>query len=150
MVKSSTSKPNNVTFISILSACSHAGLILEGIEIFHTMVNDYGWAPGSEHYGIVVDLLGRTRELDKAVDIISRMPISVEPHVWGALLAACWIHHNVEIGELAAKNLLGLDSNHAGYYILLSNMYAVDGQWGVGNVQSHIVLETLLRMVFKA
>ncbi|KAE8718232.1 putative pentatricopeptide repeat-containing protein [Hibiscus syriacus] len=130
MVKSSTSKPNHVTFVSILSACSHAGLLSEGIEIFHTMVNNYGLDTGSEHYGIVVDLLGRTGELDKAVDIINRMPIPVEPHVWGALLAACRTHHNVEIGELAAKNLLGLDSNHAGYYILLSNMYAVDGKWG--------------------
>ncbi|KAK8710199.1 hypothetical protein V6N13_145536 [Hibiscus sabdariffa] len=130
MVKSSTAKPNNVTFVSILSACSHAGLLLEGIEIFHMMVNDYGLDPGSQHYSIVVDLLGRTGEVDKAMDIINRMPIPVEPHVWGALLAACRIHHNVEIGELAAKNLLGIDSNHAGYYILLSNMYAVDGKWG--------------------
>ncbi|XVF60463.1 hypothetical protein PTKIN_Ptkin08bG0048900 [Pterospermum kingtungense] len=130
MIKSSTAKPNNVTFLSVLSACSHAGLLSEGIEIFHMMINDYGLEPGSEHYGIVVDLLGRTGELDKAMDIINRMPMPVEPHVWGALLAACRIHHNVEMGELALKNLLSLGSNHAGYYILLSNMYAVDGKWG--------------------
>ncbi|XVF14226.1 hypothetical protein REPUB_Repub09cG0040000 [Reevesia pubescens] len=148
MVKSSAAKPNNVTFLSILSACSHAGLLSKGIEIFHMMVNDYGLDPGSEHYGIVVDLLGRTGELDKAMDIINRMPISVEPHVWGALLAACRIHHNVELGELAAKNLLCLDSNHAGYYILLSNMYAVDGKWGNVTKIRTLIKEKGLKKMF--
>ncbi|XP_021297663.1 putative pentatricopeptide repeat-containing protein At3g01580 [Herrania umbratica] len=147
MVKSSAARPNNVTFLSILSACSHAGLVLEGIEIFSMMVNDYGLGPTSEHYGIVVDLLGRTGELDRAMDIINRMPVPVEPHVWGALLAACRIHHNVEIGELAAKNLLCLDSNHAGYYILLSNIYAVDGKWGnVATIRTLIKEKGLKKM----
>ncbi|XP_022741652.1 putative pentatricopeptide repeat-containing protein At3g01580 [Durio zibethinus] len=147
MVKSSTARPNNVTFLSILSACSHAGLLLEGIEIFHMMVNDYGLHPGSEHYSIFVDLLGRTGELDEAMEIINRMPIPVEPHVWGALLAACRTHHNVEIGELAAKNLLCLDSNHAGYYILLSNIYAVDGKWGnVAQIRTLIKEKGLKKM----
>ncbi|EOY03390.1 Tetratricopeptide repeat (TPR)-like superfamily protein, putative [Theobroma cacao] len=147
MVKSSAARPNNVTFLSILSACSHAGLVLEGIEIFSMMVNDYGLGPTSEHYGIVVDLLGRTGELDRAMDIINRMPVPVEPHVWGTLLAACRIHHNVEIGELAAKNLLCLDSNHAGYYILLSNIYAVDGKWGnVAKIRTLIKEKELKKM----
>ncbi|KAK8278234.1 hypothetical protein V6Z11_D09G029100 [Gossypium hirsutum] len=148
MVKSSAARPNDVTFVSILSACSHAGLLLQGIEIFHMMVNNYGLHPGSEHYGIVVDLLGRTGELEKAMDIINRMPVPVEPHVWGALLAACRIHHNVEIGEVAAKNLLCLDSNHAGYYILLSNMYGVDGKWGnLAKIRSLIKEKGLKKMI---
>ncbi|XVE83845.1 hypothetical protein DITRI_Ditri16bG0120400 [Diplodiscus trichospermus] len=148
MVKTSAARPNNVTFLSILSACSHSGLRSEGIEIFNMMVNDYGLDPSSEHYSIVVDLLGRTGELDKAMDIINRMPIPVEAHVWGALLAACRIHHNVEMGELAAKNLLCLDPNHAGYYILLSNMYAVDGKWGIVAQIRTLIKEKRLKKMF--
>ncbi|OMO77445.1 hypothetical protein COLO4_25161 [Corchorus olitorius] len=148
MVKSSAARPNNVTFLSILSACSHAGLVSQGIEIFHMMVNEYGLYPSSEHYGIVVDLLGRTGELDKAMEIINQMPIPVEPHVWGALLSACRIHHNLEIGELATKNLLHLDTNHAGYYILLSNMYAVDGKWGNVEKVRTLIKEKGLKKMF--
>lgn len=129
MVKDSIVRPNNVTFLSILSACSHAGLIEEGLKIFDKMVHDYQLKPHSEHFGIMVDLLGRTGQLDKAMDIINQMPIPAGPHVWGALLGACRIHHNIETGEIAAKNLFGLDPSHAGYYILLSNIYAVDGKW---------------------
>lgn len=129
MVNFSDVKPNNVTFLSILSACSHAGLIKEGIKMFDMMVNKYQLKPGSEHYGIMVDLLGRMGELDRALDIINHMPIEAGPHVWGALLGACRIHQNIKIGEIAAKNLFPLDPNHAGYYILLSNIYCVDKKW---------------------
>lgn len=129
MVNNSKVRPNNITFLSVLSACSHAGLIEEGIQLFNMMVNEYQITPNSNHYGIMVDLLGRTGELDKAMDIINQMPDQVGPHVWGALLGACRIHHKTELGEVAARNLLQLDSDHAGYYILLSNIYAVDGKW---------------------
>ncbi|KAK0590312.1 hypothetical protein LWI29_025307 [Acer saccharum] len=130
MVKSSGIKPNNVTFLSVLSACSHAGLVEKGTEIFDMMVGEYKLELTSEHYGIMVDLLGRSGEISKAMDIINSMPIPAGPHVWGALLGACRIHHNIKIGEVAAKNLLNLDPNHAGYYILLSNMYAQGEKWG--------------------
>ncbi|XP_061367854.1 putative pentatricopeptide repeat-containing protein At3g01580 [Gastrolobium bilobum] len=129
MANHSDVKPNNVTFISILSACSHAGLIKEGIKMFDIMVNEYQLKPNSEHYGIMVDLLGRMGELDKALDVINNMPMQAGPHVWGALLGACRIHQNVKMGEVAATNLFPLDPNHAGYYILLSNIYSVDKNW---------------------
>ncbi|KAA8548153.1 hypothetical protein F0562_004586 [Nyssa sinensis] len=129
IVNNSAVRPNNVTFLSVLSACSHSGLVREGIELFDAMVHEYQLMPDSKHYGIMVDLLGRTGELDKAMSIIDRMPVPAGPHVWGALLGACRIHQNIEMGELAARNLLQLDPNHAGYHILLSNIYAVDGQW---------------------
>ena len=129
MVKNSSFRPNNVTFLSILSACSHAGLVEEGLKIFDMMEHDYKLQPDSEHFGIMVDLLGRIGQLGKAMDIINCMPIPPGPHVWGALLGACRIHHNIEMGEVAAKNLFWLDPSHAGYYILLSNIYAVDGKW---------------------
>ncbi|KAE9603362.1 hypothetical protein Lal_00008122 [Lupinus albus] len=129
MVNSSDVKPNSVTFLSILSACSHAGLIKEGIKMFDTMVNTYQLKPNLDHYGIMVDLLGRIGELERALDLINHMPMKAGPHVWGALLGACRIHQNKKIGEVAAKNLLQLNHNHAGYYILLSNIYCVDKNW---------------------
>lgn len=140
MVKHSAVKPNDVTFLSVLSACSHSGLVEEGIEIFNMMLREYQLKPGPEHYGIIVDLLGRTGELDKAMEIVERMPNPSAPHVWGALLGACRIHNNTKLGEVAAKSLLELDPNHAGYYILLSNIYAMDNKW------EHVAdLRTLIR-----
>lgn len=129
MIKHSSVRPNDVSFISVLSACSHAGLVREGIEIFNTMVNDYQLPPNSKHYGIVVDLLGRIGELEKAMDFIRQMPGPIEPNIWGALLGACRIHQNMAIGEIAAKRLFELDKCHAGHYIMLSNIYAVDEKW---------------------
>ncbi|MED6174745.1 hypothetical protein PIB30_071954 [Stylosanthes scabra] len=129
MVENSNAKPNNVTFLSILFACSHAGLIKEGIKIFETMVNEYGLKPNSEHYAVVVDLLGRVGELDKGLEIINHMPMQAGANVWGALLGACRIHQNINMGKLAAQNLFSLDPNHAGYYILLSNIFCGDKDW---------------------
>ncbi|KAM1491261.1 hypothetical protein PS1_023733 [Malus domestica] len=129
MVKHSAVKPNDVTFLSILSVCSHSGLIEEGIEIFNTMLHEYQLKPGPEHYGIIVALLGWTGELDKAMEIVERMPNPAAPHVWGAILGACRIHNNTKLGEVAAKSLFQLDPNRAGYYILLSNIYAMDNKW---------------------
>lgn len=129
MTKHSAVRPNDVSFLSILSACSHAGLVKEGIETFNLMVKDYQLTPNSKHYGIVVDLLGRIGELDKAMGFISRMPEPVEANVWGALLGACRIYQNMEMVEIAAKKLLQLDPCHAGHYVLLSNIYAVDEKW---------------------
>ncbi|XP_044465329.1 putative pentatricopeptide repeat-containing protein At3g01580 isoform X2 [Mangifera indica] len=130
MVRSPVVRPNSVTFLSILSACSHAGLVEEGIGILDMMLHEYRLDLNSEHYGIIVDLLGRWGELSKALDIINQMPIPAGAHVWGALLGACRIHHNVKIGEVAAKNLFHMDPKHTGYYILLSNIYALDERWG--------------------
>ncbi|CAN4082397.1 unnamed protein product [Withania somnifera] len=129
MVADTTVCPNKVTFLSILAACSHAGFVEEGIEFFNIMINEYQLIPESKHYAIIVDLLGRTGELDKAMCLINQMKSQVGAHVWGALLGACRIHQNAEIGEIAARSLLRLDPDHAGYYILLSNVYAVDGKW---------------------
>lgn len=139
MVKRAAVRPNNVTLIAILSACSHAGLVEEGMEIFKRMSPEYLLKPRSEHYGIMVDLLGRMGQLDKAMDIIYQMPTPAGPHVWGALLGACRIHQNIEMGEIASNNLLQLDPNHVGYYILLSHIYAVNERWDdVAEVRTQI------------
>lgn len=139
MIKSAAVRPNKVTFLSILSACSHAGLVEEGIEKFNRMSHKYRLKPESEHYAIMVDLLGRTGRLDEAMDIINQMPTPVGPHVWGSLLGACRIHHNIVMGEIVAKNLFQLDPNHVGYYLLLSHIYAVDERWNtVAEIRSQI------------
>lgn len=129
MIRSSANMPNNVTFLSILAACSHAGLVKEGIEFFNAMVHHYHLMPESKHYSVLVDLLGRTGELDKSISIINQMKNQIGAEVWGALLGASRIHQNAEIGENAARNLFQLDPDNMGYYVLLSNIYAVDGKW---------------------
>ncbi|XP_068644563.1 putative pentatricopeptide repeat-containing protein At3g01580 [Aristolochia californica] len=121
--------PNPVTFVSILSACSHAGLVEEGIMLFNNMLSSYGVAQNWEHYGIMVDLLCRKGDLEKAMKLISQMPTTVGPHVWGALLGGCRIHKNVNVGEIAARTLFKIEPDHVGYYILLSNIYANEGRW---------------------
>ncbi|KAL6139551.1 hypothetical protein ACLB2K_057855 [Fragaria x ananassa] len=148
MVKHSAVTPNDVTFTSVLSACSHSGLVVEGLGIFSMMLHQYQLKPRPEHYGILVDLLGRTGELDKAMEIVERMPNPAEPHVWGALLGACRIHNNVKLGEVVAKRLLELEPDDAGYYVLLSNIYAMDDKWeNVSNLRTS-VREKGLKKIF--
>ncbi|XP_020092790.1 putative pentatricopeptide repeat-containing protein At3g01580 [Ananas comosus] len=128
MIQSSI-EPNSVTFVSVLSACSHAGSVEEGKKIFESMSGVYGVRPNSDHCGIMVDLLGRAGELREAMTIIEGMNCPVGPHIWCALLAACRMHHNTEIGELVASKLFKLNPDHSGYYSLLSYIYALDEKW---------------------
>ena len=121
--------PNRVTFINILSACSHGGLVEEGKFYFSQMLPVYGITPDVEHYGCMVDMLGRAGLLDEARDLIKNMPMPAPASVWGALLGSCVVHKNVELGEVACKHLLGLEPSNDGAYVLLSNLYAKSGKW---------------------
>lgn len=116
--------PTGVTFLSVLYACSHAGLVREGDEIFRSMVHDHGFEPLPEHYACMVDLLGRAGNLDKALDFIRKMPVEPGPPVWGALLGACMIHKDANLARLASDKLFELDPQNVGYYVLLSNIYS--------------------------
>eukprot|EP01018_Ginkgo_biloba_P019689 Gb_04894 [translate_table: standard] len=122
-------KANNVTFVCVLSACSHAGLVDEGRQYFYAMIQDYCVTPRMEHYACMVDLLGRAGCLDEARDFIEKMPLEPGANVWGALLSACRIHCNIELGEYVAKRLFVLEPENAGCYVLLSNIYAAAGRW---------------------
>ncbi|KAA8530061.1 hypothetical protein F0562_004770 [Nyssa sinensis] len=122
-------KPNYITFVSVLAACSHAGLLDEGRHWFKAMQHKFGIEPGVEHYGCMVDLLGRAGFLNKAYDLIKEMKMRPDFVVWGSLLAACRIYKNVELGEISAGKLFELDPNNCGYYVLLSNIYADAGRW---------------------
>ncbi|RZB97992.1 Pentatricopeptide repeat-containing protein, chloroplastic [Glycine soja] len=128
MVESNVS-PNEITFISILCACSRSGMVAEGLEYFNSMKYKYSIMPNLKHYACVVDLLCRSGKLEEAYEFIQKMPMKPDLAVWGALLNACRIHHNVKLGELAAENIFQDDTTSVGYYILLSNLYADNGKW---------------------
>ncbi|XP_058074299.1 pentatricopeptide repeat-containing protein At3g12770-like [Magnolia sinica] len=125
-------QPDNVAFTSVLSACSHAGLVQEGWDYFNKMTHVYNLTPKSEQYACMVDLLGRAGRLHEALSFIEEMPIEPGISVWGALLGACRIHKNTELGAYAAEKLFKLDPKDAGYYVLLSNLYTSAGRWEDG------------------
>lgn len=116
--------PNGITFLSILSACRHAGNMNASLNLFNLMTSKYGIPPQSEHYACLVDILSRTGELEKAYEYINGMPFAPEAAVWGALLGGCQMHSNVELGELAAEKILELNPQNSGAYVILSNIYA--------------------------
>ncbi|XWS16974.1 hypothetical protein CRYUN_Cryun33cG0027600 [Craigia yunnanensis] len=118
--------PNCVTFLSLLYACSHAGLVKEGEEIFHSMVHAYHFTPLAEHYACMVDILGRAGQLDKASKFMKGMPAEPGPAQWGALLGACVIHKDKNLARVASERLFELDPENVGYYVLLSNLYSAE------------------------
>ncbi|XP_068318904.1 pentatricopeptide repeat-containing protein At1g71490-like [Pyrus communis] len=122
-------KPDHVTMVSILSACSHSGLVIQGQMLFEKMLSVYGITPDLEHYACMVDLFGRAGLLNKAKEIISRMPYKPTSAMWATLIGACRIHGNMEIGEWAAGKLLEMRPENSGYYVLIANMYAAAGCW---------------------
>ncbi|PIA59518.1 hypothetical protein AQUCO_00400420v1 [Aquilegia coerulea] len=121
--------PNDVTLLSVLSACSHTGLIKEGLEIFIAMLEDHRLEATAAHYTCMVDLLGRAGRLKDAKEVIERMPVKPEVSTWGALLGACRVHQNVEMGRHAADHLFEMDLLNPGHYVLMSNIYAAAGSW---------------------
>jgi pentatricopeptide repeat protein len=121
--------PDDITFISLLCACSRSAMVTEGLEYFHSMQHKYCITPNLKHYACVVDLLGRAGQLEDAHEFIQKMPIEPDPAIWGALLNACRIHRQVELGELAAHHIFEKDTMSVGYYILLCNLYADSGKW---------------------
>ncbi|KAK9160347.1 hypothetical protein Syun_006688 [Stephania yunnanensis] len=123
-------KPNGVTFVGVLTACTHAGLVEEGRRCFTSMIHHYSIAPGIEHYGCMVDLLGRAGMLEEALELIESMVVEPNAIIWGALLSGCKIHRNLEIAELALKKLMNSEPGNSGYYALLINTYAEANQWG--------------------
>lgn len=123
-------KPNEVTFISVFAACSHSGMVDEGLRIFYNMQNEYGVEPSSDHYACVVDLLGRAGRVGEAYQLMNTMPLDFnKAGAWSSLLGACRIHNNLEIGEIAAQNLVRLEPDVASHYVLLANIYSSAGLW---------------------
>ncbi|PON76476.1 Pentatricopeptide repeat [Parasponia andersonii] len=122
-------EPNAITFLGLLSACAHAGYWSEGLKYFNSMRKDYRLEPEVEHYGCLVDLLGRSGWLDQALQMIKKMPMRPDSKIWGSLLNSCRIHCNLEIAIIAMEHLLELEPDDTGNYVLLSNIYADIGRW---------------------
>ncbi|CAD6246246.1 unnamed protein product [Miscanthus lutarioriparius] len=125
--------PDDITFLSVLSACGHVGMVDASLKLFDLMSSKYAISPRAEHYACIVDILSRAGQLEKASSYIKDMPLEAEKNVWGSLLGACQIHGNVQLGELAAKMLVQSDSESSGPYVILSNIYAAAGMWGQVN-----------------
>ena len=136
--------PDAYSFVALLSACSHAGLVDEGRQIFCAM-KDYGVEPTVVHYTCMVDFLGRAGLLEETKLFISSMPVEADARTWGALLGACRTYGNVELGELAAKEFIKLEPADASPYVLLSNIYAAAGQWDQVSFIRHMMQERGIR-----
>ncbi|XAR54672.1 hypothetical protein NMG60_11029910 [Bertholletia excelsa] len=121
--------PDRITFLTVLSACSHAGLVEQGCNYFDSMEGKYGIIPGEDHYARLVDLLCRAGKFSKATNVIQTMPFEPGAPIWEALLAGCRLHGNMDLGIEAAEKLFDVMPQHDGTYILLSNMYANSGRW---------------------
>ncbi|CAL1385644.1 unnamed protein product [Linum trigynum] len=121
--------PDEIAFLGVLSACSHAGLVNEGIHYFNLMVEKYQLCPGIEHYCCLVDLLGRAGFMDAAFDALTSLPIRNGSDAWGAFVGACKTHGESRLAKLAADKLFELEPNEPASYTLLSNIYASGGRW---------------------
>ncbi|XP_024020752.1 pentatricopeptide repeat-containing protein At5g48910 [Morus notabilis] len=121
-------RPNDITFMGLLTACTHAGLVDKGLRYFDVMDRTYGIVPKVEHYGCVVDLLSRAGRLDEAEKLIISMPVKSNVIVWGALLGGCRIYKDAERGERIVHRILELESDHSGSYVYLANMYTSMGR----------------------
>lgn len=121
--------PNEVTFICVLSACSRVGLVDEGMRIFNSMSQFYGIEPGVQHYGCLVDLFGRAGMLQEAKKVVRAMPMEPDSYVLGALLNACRVHGDFELGKETVEHFVQQSLDHGGVHVLLSNMYASANKW---------------------
>ncbi|XP_008786549.3 pentatricopeptide repeat-containing protein At3g12770 [Phoenix dactylifera] len=132
-------EPNCITFTSVLASCSHSGLIDEGRQVFDSIVNVFEVEPRVEHYACMVDLLGRSGSITEALALIRKMPMEPAPSVWGALLGACAVHRNLEVGEIAAYKLFELEAGNPSNYVALNGIYDAVGRWdGVAQMRSRM------------
>lgn len=122
-------QPDGITFLGVLYACNHAGLVDDCFRYFCRMRDEYKIVPGIKHYGCVLDVLGRAGRLDDAYKFIKDLPIEPTPLLWRTLLAACSIYGNIELGKQVMERILALDQSHSGDYVMFSNMCARAGRW---------------------
>ncbi|XP_010549168.1 PREDICTED: pentatricopeptide repeat-containing protein At3g56550 [Tarenaya hassleriana] len=136
---SSGMKPNGITFLGLLSGCSHQGLVREGLEHFEMMTSQFNLKPGIKHYGCMVDLYGRSGQLDKALEMILTSSAPEDPVLWRTLLSSCKIHKNAEMGQVAMEKLVQLGAFNAGDCVLMASIYSAtnDGK-GVARMRKLI------------
>ncbi|KAB1227147.1 hypothetical protein CJ030_MR1G027734 [Morella rubra] len=129
MQEDATVVPDEITYIGVLCACSHLGMIEEGQRHFNSMADVYGIEPRVEHYGCMVDLLSRAGHFEEAERLVKKMPIEPNIAIWGALLNGCKIHENVNLADQVRRRITELEPQGSGVYVLLSNIYAGVGKW---------------------
>eukprot|EP00257_Ricinus_communis_P022716 XP_015582522.1 pentatricopeptide repeat-containing protein At5g66520-like [Ricinus communis] len=123
-------KPDEVTFVNVLSTCSHSGFVDLGKQLFGLLINGkYGFSPNAKHYACMVDLYARSGCLDEAFKLIREMPFSPTKAMWGSLLTGCRANKNLELSEYVAKKLIELEPGNSAYYVVLSNLYSEMGRW---------------------
>ncbi|XP_002532904.2 pentatricopeptide repeat-containing protein At3g29230 [Ricinus communis] len=122
-------KPDKVTLIAILCACTHAGFVDQGLSYFNSMERDHGIVPHIEHYGCMIDLLGRGGRLEEAFRLVQSMPMEPNDVIWGTLLGACRVHNAVPLAEKVLDRLITLEQSDPGNYSMLSNIFAAAGDW---------------------
>ncbi|RAL53285.1 hypothetical protein DM860_006957 [Cuscuta australis] len=138
--------PNEVTFLAVLGACRHMGMVDEGRHYFDSMVKSYNIEPNSKHYGCMVDLLGRAGLLREAEKLIQSMPVAPDVPTWGALLGACIKHGDSEMGKRVGKKLIELQPHHDGFHVILSNIYASKGNWdNAGDVRGLMMQQGVVK-----
>ncbi|KAL4387175.1 hypothetical protein GQ457_09G004000 [Hibiscus cannabinus] len=140
-------KPDQVTFLGLLTACVNSGLVKEGRAFFKEMREIYGCQPNQEHYACMVDLLGRAGHINEARELVNEMPFKPDTRVWGPLLSACKLHSETKLAESAAEKLLTMEPENAGNYVLLSNIYAAAGKWDKFAKMRRLLKEKGLRKV---
>jgi hypothetical protein len=121
--------PNQLTFVALLTACAHAGLVEIGLYWFKAMVAEYKTTPPMAHYGCVVDLLGRAGRFVQAIQAIGRMSFMADASVWGALLGDCRLHGNMDLTAEIGLKLMALDPQQSGRYVTIKNAYMEGGNW---------------------
>jgi pentatricopeptide repeat protein len=128
-MKTAGVRPDDVAFIGVLTACSHAGMVDEGYGYFDSMKMEYGIDPKIEHYGCMVDMFGRAGMVERAMEFVHTMPMKPNPIIWRTLVAACRAHGRLELGESITRNLLHEYPAHEANYVMLSNVYALTQRW---------------------
>ncbi|XP_072973108.1 pentatricopeptide repeat-containing protein At2g22070 [Typha angustifolia] len=122
-------KPDHITYVGVISACTHAGLVEEGKRYFEQMQSKHMIEPTLSHYACMIDLFARSGLLDEAQEFIEKMHVEPDAIAWGALLSACRVHKNAELAKIAAERLLTTDPDNSGAYSALANVYSACGRW---------------------
>ncbi|KAK3007361.1 hypothetical protein RJ639_016037 [Escallonia herrerae] len=133
-------RPSSSTFLAVLSACSHSSLVQQGRQLYESMVKDYRIPPEETHYSCMVDLLGRSGQLEEALEFIENLPIKLTAAIWRPLLASCRYYGNLQLAEVVSKCILDLDPLDATVYVTLSNMYAEIGRHADAETQRKLMV----------